>query len=53
MSTYEKHGAAERMLMVLAPRNKVEMRIAGRDYTIVGAEPEEYIQRWGSTSIKK
>lgn len=35
------------MLIVLSARNKVELRIAGKDYTIVGAEPEEYIQRVG------
>lgn len=28
-------------------KNKVELRIAGKDYTIVGTEPEEYIQRIG------
>ncbi|MGI6667930.1 MAG: cell division protein ZapA [Acetivibrionales bacterium] len=37
----------------MAPRNKVELRIAGRDYTIVGAEPEEYIQRVGLYVDKK
>jgi cell division protein ZapA len=35
------------MLIVLSARNKVELRIAGKDYTIVGTEPEEYIQRIG------
>jgi cell division protein ZapA len=38
---------AERMLIVLTGKNKVELRIAGKDYTIVGTEPEEYIQRVG------
>lgn len=28
-------------------KNKVEVRIAGKDYTIVGTEPEEYIQKIG------
>lgn len=28
-------------------KNKVELRIASKDYTIVGTEPEEYIQRIG------
>lgn len=28
-------------------RNKVELRIGGKDYTVVGAEPEEHIQRVG------
>ena len=28
-------------------KNKVELRIAGKDYTIVGTESEEYIQRIG------
>lgn len=31
----------------MSARNKVELRIAGKDYTIVGSEPEEYIQRVG------
>lgn len=31
----------------MSARNKVELRIAGKDYTIVGTEPEEYIQRIG------
>ena len=31
----------------MTARNKVELRIAGKDYTIVGTEPEEYIQRVG------
>jgi cell division protein ZapA len=52
MSTYKKH-AAERMLMVLTTKNKVELRIAGKDYIIVGAEPEEYIQRVGLYVDKK
>jgi cell division protein ZapA len=28
-------------------KNKVEIRICGKDYTVVGVEPEEYIQRVG------
>jgi cell division protein ZapA len=44
---YEQLLPAERMLIVLSARNKVELRIAGKDYTIVGTEPEEYIQRIG------
>ena len=35
------------MLIALTARNKVELRIAGKDYTVVGTEPEEYIQRVG------
>lgn len=31
----------------MTSRNKVELRIAGKDYTVVGVEPEEYIQRVG------
>lgn len=31
----------------MTAKNKVELRIAGKDYTIVGTEPEEYIQRVG------
>mgnify|MGYP003939198903 FL=1 len=31
----------------MSTRNKVELRIAGKDYTVVGSEPEEYIQRVG------
>ena len=38
---------AERMLIALSTKNKVELRIAGKDYTVVGTEPEEYIQRVG------
>lgn len=29
----------------MAEKNKVDVRIAGKDYTLVGNEPEEYIQR--------
>lgn len=35
------------MLIVLTGKNKVEIRIAGKDYTVVGVESEEYIQRVG------
>ena len=35
------------MLIALTAKNKVELRIAGKDYTVVGIEPEEYIQRLG------
>lgn len=35
------------MLIVLTAKNKVEIRIAGKDYTVVGVESEEYIQRVG------
>ena len=31
----------------MVPKNKVEVRIAGKDYTLVGAEPDEYIQKVG------
>ena len=31
----------------MTARNKVELRIAGKDYIVVGIEPEEYIQRVG------
>lgn len=34
-------------------KNKVEVKIAGKDYTIVGTEPEEYIQRVGLYIDKK
>ena len=37
----------ERMRIVLTGKNKVEIKIAGKDYTVVGAESEEYIQRVG------
>jgi len=37
----------------LGAKNKVELRIAGKDYTIVGTEPEEYIQRVGHYIDKK
>lgn len=29
----------------MAVKNKVEVRIAGKDYTLVGAESDEYIQK--------
>lgn len=34
-------------------KNKVEVRIAGKDYTLVGAESEEYIQKIGLYIDKK
>lgn len=37
----------------MTSKNKVELRIAGKDYTIVGVEPEEYIQRVGHYIDKK
>lgn len=37
----------------MTSRNKVELRIAGKDYTVVGVEPEEYIQRVGHYIDKK
>ena len=37
----------------MSTRNKVELRIAGKDYTIVGTEPEEYIQKVGHYIDKK
>lgn len=33
--------------------NKVRIRIAGKDYSIVGSEPEEYIQKIGLYVDKK
>lgn len=41
------------MLIVLTAKNKVEVRIAGKDYTVVGTEPEEYIHRIGLYIDKK
>jgi cell division protein ZapA len=41
------------MLIALNPKNKVELRIAGKDYTVVGTEPEEYIQKVGHYIDKK
>lgn len=29
----------------MSGKNKVNVRIAGKDYTLVGSEPEEYIQK--------
>jgi cell division protein ZapA len=29
----------------VSDKNKVNVRIAGKDYTLVGSEPEEYIQK--------
>jgi cell division protein ZapA len=44
---------AERMLITLNAKNKVELRIAGKDYTVVGTEPVEYIHRVGLYVDKK
>lgn len=49
----EEAGIAERMLIALSTRNRVELRIAGKDYAIVGSEPEEYIQKVGHYIDKK
>jgi cell division protein ZapA len=38
---------AERMLMIVALKNKVILHISGKDYTIVGSESEEYIRKVG------
>ena len=51
MSRYT--AAAERMLIAVNGRNKVELRISGKDYMLVGTEPEEYIQRVGHYIDKK
>lgn len=40
-------GLPKGWLIVLTAKNKVDIRIAGKDYTIVGVESEEYIQRVG------
>lgn len=32
-------------LILVAERNKVEVRIGGKDYTLVGVESEEYMQK--------
>jgi cell division protein ZapA len=31
----------------MTPKNKVNVRIAGKDYTLVGTESDEYIQKVG------
>lgn len=41
------------MLIALTAKNKVELRIAGKDYIVVGTEPEEYIHRVGLYIDKK
>lgn len=41
------------MLIALTSKNKVELRIAGKDYSIVGTEPVEYIHRIGHYVDKK
>ena len=33
--------------MLVTGKNKVEVRIAGKDYTLVGVESDEYIQKIG------
>ncbi|MDP4182396.1 MAG: cell division protein ZapA [Bacillota bacterium] len=37
----------------MSSKNKVNIRIAGKDYTLVGVESEEYIQRVGLYIDKK
>ncbi|MCX7842975.1 MAG: cell division protein ZapA [Clostridia bacterium] len=37
----------------MSTKNKVEVRIAGKDYTIVGIESDEYIQKVGLYIDKK
>lgn len=37
----------------MAGKNKVDVRIAGKDYTLVGVESEEYIQKIGLYVDKK
>jgi cell division protein ZapA len=39
--------SAERMLIVVTAKNKVVVRVSGKEYTIVGIESEEYIQKVG------
>ncbi len=41
------------MLIALTAKNKVEIRIAGKDYSIVGTESVEYIHRIGLYVDKK
>ncbi len=41
------------MLIALTAKNKVDLRIAGKDYTVVGTEPVEYIHRIGHYVDKK
>jgi len=41
------------MLISLTAKNRVELRIAGKDYIVVGTEPEEYIHRVGLYVDKK
>jgi cell division protein ZapA len=36
-----------RELVAVTVKNKVEIRIAGKDYTLVGVESDEYIQKVG------
>ena len=40
-------------LMRVTGKNKVEVRIAGKDYTLVGVESDEYIQKIGLYIDKK
>ncbi len=37
----------------MTPKNKVNVRIAGKDYTLVGTESDEYIQKVGLYIDKK
>ncbi len=45
--------AKEKGMVILADKNKVEIRIAGKDYRLVGIESDEYIQKIGLYIDKK
>ena len=42
---YKDGGNLQKELVSVSDKNKVNVRIAGKDYTLVGSEPEEYIQK--------
>jgi cell division protein ZapA len=41
------YGCCRKGADAVTGKNKVDIRISGKDYTVVGVEPEEYIQRVG------
>lgn len=50
---YSRSPALLKELITLTSKNKVVIRIAGKDYTLVGVESDEYIQRVGLYIDKK
>lgn len=43
--TNDKNDMCNRRLIIVSSKNKIEVRIGGKDYKLVGVESEEYMQR--------